>query len=123
MSKYFIAVVLLLGLMQGKTEALELGNDIFIVFKEFGVFTTKYQTWSDTKDDTKRLACFDTLTQYMDEIEKKWENLVKLDKLSGESKKEAEKQFKNMVKELDKFLVWKNEKTMDIKESERLWIT
>ena len=104
MSKYFIAVVLLLGLMQGKTEALEPGNDIFIVFKEFGVITTKYKTCSDTKDDTKRLACFDTLTQYMEEREKKWENLVKLDKLSGESKKEAEKQFKKMVEELDKFI-------------------
>ena len=104
MSKYFIAVVLLLGLMQGKTEALEPGNDIFIVFKEFGVITTKYKTCSDTKDDTKRLACFDTLTQYMDEREKKWENLVRLGKLSGESKKEAEKQFKKMVEELDKFL-------------------
>ena len=104
MSKYFITVLLLLGLMQGKTEALELGNDIFIVFKEFGVITTKYKTCSDTKDDTKRLACFDTLTQYMEEREKKWENLVKLDKLSGESKKEAEKQFKKMVEELDKFI-------------------
>ena len=40
----------------------------------------------------------------MEEREKKWENLVKLDKLSGESKKEAEKQFKKMVEELDKFL-------------------
>ena len=87
MNKYFIAVVLLLGLMQGKTEALE--KDIFIIIKEFGVITTKYKTCSDTKEDTKRLACFDTLTQYMGEREKKWENLVRLGKLSGESKKEA----------------------------------
>ena len=102
MNKYFIAVVLLLGLMQGKTEALE--KDIFIIIKEFGVISTKYKTCSDTKDDKKRLACFDILTKYMGEREKKWENLVKLDKLSDDSKKEAEKQFKNMVKELDKFL-------------------
>ena len=102
MNKYFIAVVLLLGLMQGKTEALE--KDIFIIIKEFGVISTKYKTCSDTKDDKKRLACFDILTKYMGEREKKWGNLVKLDKLSGDSKKEAEKQFKNMVKELDKFL-------------------
>ena len=67
-SKYFIAVVLLLGLMQGKTEALE--KDIFIVLKEFGVITIKYKTYSDTKEDTKRLACFDTLTQYMGERKK-----------------------------------------------------
>ena len=102
MNKYFIAVVLLLGLMQGKTEALE--KDIFIILKEFGVISTKYKKCSDTKDDKKRLACFDILTKYMGEREKKWENLVKLDKLSDDSKKEAEKQFKNMVKELDKFL-------------------
>ena len=102
MSKYIIAVVLLLGLMQGKTEALE--KDIFIVLKEFGVITTKYKTCSNTKEDRKRLACFDTLTRYMGEREKKWKNPVKLDKLSDDSKKEAEKQFKNMVKELDKFL-------------------
>ena len=40
----------------------------------------------------------------MDEREKKWENLVRLGKLSGESKKEAEKQYKKMVEALDKFL-------------------
>ena len=102
MSKYFIAVVLLLGLMKGETEALEM--DMFVVLKEFGVITTKYKTCSDTKDDKKRLACFDILTKYMGEREKKWENLVKLDKLSGESKKEAEKQYKKMVEALDKFL-------------------
>ena len=66
--KYFIAVVLLLGLMQGKTEALE--KDIFIVPKKFGVITIKYKTCSDTKEDTKRLVCFDTLTQYMGERKK-----------------------------------------------------
>ena len=102
MSKYFIAVVFLLGLMNGKTEALE--KDMFVVLKEFGVITTKYKTCSNTKDDTKRLACFDTLTQYIDEREKKWENLIRLDKLSGESKKEAEKQYKKMVEDLNKFL-------------------
>jgi len=101
-SKYFIAVVFLLGLMNGKTEALE--KDMFVVLKEFGVITTKYKTCSNTKDDTKRLACFDTLTQYIDEREKKWENLIRLDKLSGESKKEAEKQYKKMVEDLNKFL-------------------
>jgi hypothetical protein len=101
-NKYFIAVVLLLGLMQGKTEALE--KDIFIIIKEFGVISAKYKKCSDTKDDKKRLACFDILTKYMGEREKKWENLVKSDKLSDDSKKEAKKQFKNMVKELDKFL-------------------
>ena len=95
-------MVLLLGLIKGKTEALE--KDIFIILKEFGVISTKYKTCSDTKDDKKRLACFDILTKYMEEREKKYENLIKLDKLSDDSKKETEEQFKNMVKELDKFL-------------------
>ena len=80
-------MALLFGLMQGNTEALE--KDIFIIIKEFGVISTKYKTCSDTKDDKKRLACFDILTKYMGEREKKWENLVKLDKLSYDSKKEA----------------------------------
>ena len=102
MSKYIIAVVFLLGLIKGETEALE--KDIFVMVKEFAVISTKYKTCSDTKDDKKRLACFDILTKYMEEREKKYENLIKLDKLSDDSKKETEEQFKNMVKELDKFL-------------------
>ena len=103
MTKNIIAVVFLLGLMHGKTEALDF-TDRMVVIKEVVVVSQKFQKCSDTKGDKKRLACFDILTKYMGEREKKWENLVKLDKLSDDSKKEAEKQFKNMVKELDKFL-------------------
>ena len=103
MSKYIIAVVFLLGLMQGKTEALDF-TDRMVVIKEVVVISQKYQKCSDTKDDKKRLACFDSLTIYIKEREKKYENLSRLDKLSGDSKKKAEKQLKNMVKKLDKAL-------------------
>ena len=80
MSKYIIAVVFLLGLMQGKTEALDF-TDRMAVIKEVVVISQKYQKCSDTKDDKKRLACFDSLTIYMKEREKIYENLIRLDKL------------------------------------------
>ena len=76
MSKYIIAVVFLLGLMQGKTEALDF-TDGMVVIKEVGVISQKYTKCSETKDDKKRLACFDSLTIYIKEREKKYENLDK----------------------------------------------
>ena len=75
-SKYIIAVVFLLGLMQGKTEALDF-TDGMVVIKEVGVISQKYTKCSETKDDKKRLACFDSLTIYIKEREKKYENLDK----------------------------------------------
>ena len=75
-SKYIIAVVFLLGLMQGKTEALDF-TDSMVVIKEVGVISQKYTKCSETKDDKKRLACFDSLTIYIKEREKKYENLDK----------------------------------------------
>ena len=75
MSKYIIAVVFLLGLMQGKTEALDF-TDRMVVIKEVVVISQKYKKCSDTKDDKKRLACFDSLTIYMKEREKIYENLI-----------------------------------------------
>ena len=92
MSKYLIAVVLLLGLMQGKTEALE--EEFFLLIKEFSVVSKKYEECSNTKDDKKRLACFDSLTKYIKERDKKYENF----------KRDSEKQLKNMMKDLDKSL-------------------
>ena len=64
MSKYIIAVLFLLGLMQGKTEALDF-TDRMVVVKEVVVISQKYKKCSDTKDDKKRLTCFDSLTIYM----------------------------------------------------------
>ena len=106
MSKYIVAVVFLLGLMQGKTEALTWDEDIFkdLWFKETTLHLIKYKKCSDTKDDKKRLACFDSLTKYIEEREKKYNNLRKLDKLSEDSEKEAEKQLEDMLKELNKAL-------------------
>ena len=106
MSKYFIAVVFLLGLMQGKTEALTWDEDLFkdLWFKESTLHLTKYKKCSDTKDDKKRLACFDSLTIYMKEREKIYENLIRLDKLEVDSKKESEERLKNIIKNLDKAL-------------------
>ena len=77
MSKYIIAVVFLLGLMQGKTEALKWDEDLFkdLWFKETTLHLTKYKKCSDTKDDKKRLACFDSLTKHGKEREKKYEHI------------------------------------------------
>ena len=75
MSKYIIAVVFLLGLMQGKTEALDF-TDSMVVIKEVGVISQKYTKCSETKDDKKRLACFDSLTIYMKEGKKYMRTLL-----------------------------------------------
>ena len=108
MSKQIIAVVFLLGLIQGQTEALTWEKDSVILqslmIKETALFFKKYKKCSDTKDDKKRLACFDSLTKYIEEREKKYDNLRKLDKLSEDSEKEAEKQLEDMLKELNKAL-------------------
>ena len=50
------------------------------------------------------LVCFDSLTKYIEEREKKYDNLRKLDKLSEDSEKEAEKQLEDMLNELNKAL-------------------
>ena len=81
MSKYIIAVVFLLGLMQGKTEALDF-TDLTVVIKEVGVISQKYTKCSETKDDKKRLACFDNLTKHIKEREKKYKNIYGLNKVS-----------------------------------------
>ena len=102
-SKYIIAAVFLLGLMQGKTEALDF-TDRMVVIKEVVVISQKYKRCSDTKDDKKRLACFDSLTIYIKQREKIYENLIRLDKLEVDSKKESEERLKNIIKNLDKAL-------------------
>ena len=80
-SKYIITVVFLLGLMQWKTEALgkdslkdRISADILII-RELAVVSKKYKKCSDTKDDKKRLACFDSLTKPGKEREKKYEHI------------------------------------------------
>ena len=103
MSKYIIAVVFLFGLMQGKTESLDFTGRMAVI-KEVVVISQKYQKCSETKNDQKRLTCFDSLTIYMKERESIYENLIKLDKLEGDSKKESEERLKSIIKNLDKAL-------------------
>ena len=103
MSKYIIAVVFLVGLMQGKTESLDFTGRM-VVIKEIVVISQKYQKCSETKNDKKRLACFDSLTIYMKERESIYENLIRFDKLEVDSKKESEERLKSIIKNLDKAL-------------------
>ena len=76
MKKYFIAVILLSGLMQGESEAVEI--DILLIVKEIKKISSKYYNCVEIKDDKQRLLCFDSLTAYMNEREKKYENLSNL---------------------------------------------
>jgi hypothetical protein len=77
-SKYLIAVVFLLGLAQGKSEALDL--DAMVMIKEVAAVSNKYKKCTDVNDDKKRLKCFDNLTNYIKEREKKYENLLSKEK-------------------------------------------
>ena len=68
MSKYIIAVVFLLGLTQGKSAAVDL--DGMVIIKEAVEVSKKYNTCTSIEDDKKRLACFDSLTNYIKKREK-----------------------------------------------------
>ena len=85
MSKYLIAVVFLLGLTEEKSEAVDL--DGIIIIKEVVEVSNKYKNCSDTKDNKKRLACFDNLTKYIKEKEKKYENIYRFKKVSDDKVK------------------------------------
>ena len=79
MRKYLIAVVFLLGLTQNKSEALNL--DSMTMIKEVAEISNRYKNCSDIKDSKKRLACFDNLTKYIKERERKYENIYGLNKV------------------------------------------
>ena len=85
MSKYFLVMFFLLGLMQEKSEALDL--DGMVIIKEVVEISNKYKICSDTKDNKKRLACFDNLTKYIKEKEKKYENIYRFKKVSDDKVK------------------------------------
>ena len=74
MTKYLMAVVFLLCLTQTKLEALDL--DGMVMIKEVAEVSNKYKQCTGIKDDKKRLACFDGLTNYIKEREKKYDNLL-----------------------------------------------
>jgi hypothetical protein len=88
-SKYLIAVVFLLGLTLNKSEALNL--DGMIMIKEIVEVSNRYKNCSDTKDSKKRLACFDNLTKYIKEREKKHENIYGLNKVTDDKIKKPTK--------------------------------
>ena len=68
MVKFLIAVVFLLGLTHGKSDAADL--DGMVIIKEAVEVSKKYNTCTSIEDDKKRLVCFDNLTNYIKEREK-----------------------------------------------------
>jgi hypothetical protein len=66
--KFLIGVFFILGLMQEKSEAVDL--DGMVLIKEAVEVSKKYNTCTRIEDDKKRLACFDNLTNYIKEREK-----------------------------------------------------
>ena len=69
-------MVLLSGLMQGESEAVDI--DMLLIVKEIKIISSKYYNCVEIKDDKQRLLCFDGLTEYISEREKKYANLSKL---------------------------------------------
>ena len=69
-----MAVVFLLCLTQTKLEALDL--DGMVMIKEVAEVSNKYKQCTGINDDKKRLACFDSLTNYIKDREKKYDNLL-----------------------------------------------
>ena len=68
MVKFLIGVVFILGLTQEKSEAVDL--DGILLIKEAVEVSKKYNTCTSIEDDKKRLACFDSLTNYIKKREK-----------------------------------------------------
>jgi hypothetical protein len=66
--KFLIGVVFILGLTQEKSEAVDL--DGILLIKEALEVSKKYNTCTSIEDDKKRLACFDSLTNYIKKREK-----------------------------------------------------
>jgi len=66
--KFLIGVVFILGLTQEKSEAVDL--DSMLLIKELVEVSKKYNTCTSIEDDKKRLACFDSLTNYIKKREK-----------------------------------------------------
>jgi len=73
-SKYLIAVFFLISITQEKSEALDL--DGMVMIKEVVEISNKYKQCTGIKDDKRRLACFDSLTNYIKEREKKYNKLL-----------------------------------------------
>jgi len=90
--KYFIAMVLLSGLMQGESEAVDI--DMLLIVKEIKIISSKYYDCVEIKDDKQRLLCFDGLTEYINEREKKYANLLKLKTSKDDSMSKYKEKFR-----------------------------
>ena len=83
MVQFFIGILFLLGLTQGKSEAVDL--DGMILIKEAVEVSNKYNTCTSIEVDKKRLVCFDNLTNYIKEREKIYnKNEKTIDSISAE---------------------------------------
>ena len=98
MKKYLIAMILLSGLMQGESEAVDV--DILLIVKEVKIISSKYYNCAEIKDDKQRLFCFDGLTAYINEQEKKYENLSNLRTSKNNSINKYKENFRVIKKEL-----------------------
>jgi hypothetical protein len=98
MKKYFIALILLSGLVQGESEAVDV--DMLLIVNEIKTISSKYYNCVETKDDKQRLLCFDGLTAYMNEREKKYENLSNLRTSKNDNINKYKEKFRVIKKEL-----------------------
>tara|TARA_B110000438_G_C15469445_1_gene502427 strand:- start:169 stop:474 length:306 start_codon:yes stop_codon:yes gene_type:complete len=98
MKKYFIAILLLSGLMQGESEAVDF--DMLLAVKEIKIISSKYYNCVEIKDDKQRLLCFDGLTEYINEREKKYANPSKFRVSKDDSINKYKEKFRVIKKEL-----------------------
>ena len=93
MVQFFIGILFLLGLTQGKSEAVDL--DGMILIKEAVEVSKKYNTCTSIEADKKRLVCFDNLTNYIKEREKIYnKNEKTIDSISAEFRNCRDMQWK-----------------------------
>ena len=98
MKKYFIVIILLSGLMQGESGAVDV--DILLVVKEIKKISSKYYNCVEIKNDKQRLLCFDGLTAYINGREKKYASLSKLRTSKDDSINKYKEKFRVIKKEL-----------------------
>ena len=91
-------MVLLSGLMQGESEAVDI--DMLLIVKEIKIISSKYYNCVEIKDDKQRLLCFDGLTAYINEREKKYKNLPNLRTSKDDSINKYKKKFGAIKNEL-----------------------
>ena len=91
-------MVLLSGLMQGESEAVDI--DMLLIVKEIKIISSKYYDCVEIKGDKQRLLCFDGLTAYINEREKKYKNFSNLRTPKNDSINKYKEKFRVIKKEL-----------------------